>query len=71
MDSGNEPDGELMSTEMLEDIRDGSKSHPRINRIEACYKTRDRIKQIQTEWKGYLLSTRNMVKVFTKCLKMS
>ena len=35
MDSGNDYDDEPMSTDMLEDICDGSKSHPRVNRIEA------------------------------------
>ena len=30
--SGDESDAEPISTDMLEDIRDGSKSHPRINR---------------------------------------
>ena len=35
MDSGDESDDEPISTEILEDIRDGSKSHPRVNRIEA------------------------------------
>ena len=44
MDSGDESDGEYMSTEMLEEIFDGSKSHPRVNRREARYKIRDRIK---------------------------
>ena len=32
MDSGDDSDDESMSTEMLEDISDGSKSHPIINR---------------------------------------
>ena len=44
MDSGDESDDEYMSTEMLEEIFDGSKSHPRVNRREARYKIRDRIK---------------------------
>ena len=30
--SGNESDAEPMSTEMLEDILDGSQSHPSVNR---------------------------------------
>ena len=33
MDSGNESDDVLMSTEMLEDIRDGSQSHPSVSSI--------------------------------------
>ena len=31
MDSGNESDHDIISTDMLEDIRDGSQSHPNIN----------------------------------------
>ena len=45
MDSGYESDDEPMSTEMLEDIRDGSKSHPSVNRREARYKIHNHIKQ--------------------------
>ena len=52
MDSGSESDDELMSTEMLEDIFDGIKSHPILNRRESRYKISDRIKRRQTEWKG-------------------
>ena len=44
MDSGNQFEDEPMSTQMLEDIYDGSKSHPSGNRIEERYKIRDRIK---------------------------
>ena len=57
MYSGDESDDEPMSTEMLEYICDGSTSHMRVNRREACYKIRYCIKQRQTEWKGALLST--------------
>ena len=32
MDSGNESEDEPMSTKMLEDITDGSKSYPSVNR---------------------------------------
>ena len=52
MDSGNESDHDHIYTEMLEDIHDGSQSHPNINRREANYKIRDHIKQIQLEWEG-------------------
>ena len=45
MDSVDESDDYPISTQMLEDIRDGSQSHPNVNRIEARYKIRDRIKQ--------------------------
>ena len=31
MDSGNGSDDDIMSAEMLEDIRDGSQSHPNVN----------------------------------------
>ena len=45
MDSGDESDNYLMSTEMLEDIRDGSQSHTNVNSREECYKILDSIKQ--------------------------
>ena len=38
MDSGYESNDEPMSTDMLEDIFDVGKSHPRINRRQARYK---------------------------------
>ena len=49
INSGDESDHDLISTEMLEDIRDGSQSHPNVNKIEARCKIRDRIRQIQSE----------------------
>ena len=55
MDSGDEDEDEPMYTEMLEDTHDGGMSHTIVNRREACYKIRDRIKQRQTEQKGALL----------------
>ena len=45
MDSGDESDDDIISTEMLEDIRDVIQCHPNFNRIEARYKIRDLIKQ--------------------------
>ena len=51
MDSGDESDDKPMSTKMLENIHDGSKSHPSVNRREAHYKIRDRIKQSKTRRK--------------------
>ena len=36
MDSLDESDDKPMSTEMLEDIRYSSQSHPRVNRREPC-----------------------------------
>ena len=51
MDLGDEYNDEPISTEMLEDIRDGSKSHLRVNRKNARYKICDCIKRSQAEWK--------------------
>ena len=45
INSGDESDHDLISTEMIKDIRDGSQTHPNVNRIEARYKIRDRIRQ--------------------------
>ena len=44
MSFGNESYTEPMSTNMLEDIHDGSQYHPSIKRREALYKICDRIK---------------------------
>ena len=44
MSSADESDDELMSTHMLEDIRDGIQYHLIKNRRETRYKIRDRIK---------------------------
>ena len=62
INSGDDSDHDLISTEMLEDIRDGSHTHMNVNRREARYKIRDRIKQRQSEWKGELKATRSMGK---------
>ena len=45
MNYGYESYHDLISTEMLEDIRDGSQTHPNVNRIEARYKIRDSIRR--------------------------
>ena len=45
MNYGDESDHDIISTEMLEDIRDRSQTHPNVNRREACYKIRDCISQ--------------------------
>ena len=58
-----------MPTDMLEDIRDGSQSHPIINRREARYRIHDHFKQMKDEWKGALLSTQNMGKGLNKLFK--
>ena len=57
INSGDESDHDLISEEMLEDIRDGSQTHPNVNIREARYKIRDRIRQRQPEWKGALKAT--------------
>ena len=38
INAGDESDNDLISTEMLKDIRDGSHTHPNVNRREARYK---------------------------------
>ena len=45
INSGDESDHDLISTDMLEDICDGSQTNPNINRREARYKICDRIRQ--------------------------
>ena len=62
INSGDDPDHDIISTEMLEDIRDGSQTHPNVNRREPRYKICDRIRQRQSEWKLALKATRSMVK---------
>ena len=62
INSGDESDHDLISTEMLEDICDGSQTHTNFNRREARYKIRDSIRQRQPEWKGVLKATRSMGK---------
>ena len=47
MNSGDDSDHDLISTEMVEDIRDGSQTHPNVNRTETRYKIRDSIRQRQ------------------------
>ena len=45
---GNESDNDIISTDMLENIRDGSQSHSNINIRETRNKIRDHIKQRQS-----------------------
>ena len=56
INSSDGSDHDLISTEMLEDIHDGIQIHPNVNRREARYKIRDRIRQRQSECKGELKS---------------
>ena len=73
INSGDESDHDLISTEMLEDIRDGIQTHPNVNKREARYKIRDRIRQRQSEWKGELKATwtmeKGLHKVFSTVVK--
>ena len=48
IDSGDEYDGEPTSTDILEDIRDVSKSNTIVNSRDARYKIRDLIKRSQS-----------------------
>ena len=57
MDSDGESDHDIISTDMLENICDGSQSHTKVNQIESRYKICDHIRQRQSEWKGALKST--------------
>ena len=59
---GDESDHDLISTEMLEDIRDRSQTHPNVNRRETRYKIRDSIRQRKSEWKGALKSMQRLGK---------
>ena len=60
MTSSDESDHNLIYTEMLAYIRDGSQTHPNVNRREAGYKIRYSIRQRQPEWKGALKASRTM-----------
>ena len=42
MDSGDQSDHDIISTEMLEEIRDRSQTHPIVNKRDAGYKIRER-----------------------------
>ena len=44
INSGDESDHDLISTDMLEDIRDVSQTHANANKMEAGYKIRDCIR---------------------------
>ena len=71
MYSCDESDHDLISTEMLEEIRDGSQTHPNVNRRETRYKIRDNIRQRQSEWKGALKATHKMGKGLQKIFSMT
>ena len=54
INSGDESDHDLISTETLEEILDGHQTHPNVNRREAYCKIHYRIRKRQSEWKGAL-----------------
>ena len=60
--SNEKSDHDLISTEMLEDIRDGSQTHPTVNKMEARYEIHDHIRRKESQRKGALKATRDMVK---------
>ena len=62
MNYGDESDNDLISTNMLKDIRDRSQTHTNIIRREARYKIRDHVRQRQSEWKGVSKDTQSMGK---------
>ena len=62
LDSNEESDHDLISTEMLEEIRDGSQTHSNDNKREARHKIHDRVRQRQSEWNGALKATQSMGK---------
>ena len=68
LNSSDESDNDLSSMEMLQDIRDGSQTHPNVNKRKARYKIRDRIRQRHSEWKGALNATRSMGKYLLQVL---
>ena len=49
LNSNEKSDHDLISTEMLEDIRDVSQTHPTVNRREAHYEIRDRIRRKESQ----------------------
>ena len=66
LDSNEKSDDNNISTETLHDIRDGSQTHPNVDKREARRKIRDRINQRRSEWKGALKATRKMGKCLYK-----
>ena len=66
LDSNENSDHDLISTEMLEDICDGSQTHPTVNKREARYEIRDRVMRKELQWKGALKAMPNMGKVYIR-----
>ena len=70
LDSNEQSDHDLISMEMLEDIRDGSQTHPNVNKRESRYKIRDHIRQKGLQWKKALKATHNTRKCLHKVFSM-
>ena len=68
MSSSDESAAEPMSTDILEDIRDGSQSSQNINRREACYKIRNQIKQRQGGMERSIIINMKYGKRFTQII---
>ena len=66
LDSNEKSDDDHISTETLHDIREGSQTHPKVNKREARRKIRDYIKQRQSKRKGAVKATHNMVKGYIR-----
>ena len=69
MDTGDEYDQDLISTEMLGNISNRSQSHTNVNMRLTRYKICDCSNQRKTEWKGVLKTNRNMGKGLHKLFK--
>ena len=73
INSSDESDHDLISTEMLQEICDRSQTHLNINRRESCYKIRGRISRRQSERKEVLkamkIMGKGLHKVFSTVVK--
>ena len=69
--SGNESDDEPIYTKMLEDVKDDSKSHPNINRREACWKNVIALNEPRRNGNDCYYLCKSWIKLYKKCLKMS
>ena len=49
LNSNEKSDHNIISTAMLEDIRDGSQTHPAVNKRETRYEIRDRIRRKESQ----------------------
>ena len=66
LDFSDKSDHDLISTDMLEDIRDGIQTHPDVNKREAHDEICDRVRQKESQWKGALRAMHKMGKCLHK-----